>query len=236
MQPQTLTVDSRFVSITADMTRWEIEELEKAIKLRQLHMAITELASRGFSARVVTTPGEENDQYTQIFDMVLIAPPTNAESELGEWADLHQCRRLIDTAANLPPAEAFDRWVQGLPLPEPYTRWDADRDRRAELLDARRRYQEGVDNSEDHRLAVHAANDYLDMIEPADRNAHLRAIPQLAQEWGVSVRRAQAHVKHLHETLNVGSRLGNIWVLTEEEATTHRPAEGPGRPRKGETT
>lgn len=235
MEPQPLTIDRKFTAITNDMTRWEVEELEKAILHRRLFLMVEQLKARGFQSTVRHLPGEADDTVnTQLFNMVLISPPAGAESEAGEWADLAQCRRLIDTRANLPPAEAFDRWAQGLALPDPYTKWDAERDRRAEIADARRRYQEGIDNAEDHRLAVRAAADYAGMAEPADRNEHLRTIPQLAEAWGVSIRRAQAHVKHLHTTLGVGTKMGNIWVLTEEEAAVHRPAEGPGRPRKSE--
>lgn len=235
MEPQPLIIDRKFAAITEQMTRWEVEELERAILLRRLFLMAEQIKKRGFQATVRPLPGDGDDAgNVHVFDQVLISPPTGAESEAGEWADLAQCRRLIDTATNLPPAEAFDRWVQGLPLPEPYTKWDAERDRRAEIADARRRYQEGIDNAEDHRLAVRAAADYAGMAEPADRNDHLRTIPQLAQEWGVSIRRAQAHVKHLHTTQEVGTKIGNIWVLTEEEAAAHRPAEGPGRPRKSE--
>ena len=231
MEPQPLIIDHRFINLVNDLSRWELEELEKAVHLRKLQLAVKELAGRGFAARVVYTPGEDSPHCTEAFNMLLIQPPEGAESELNEWANLGEIGRLIDIVANLPPAEAFDRWAQGLPLPEPYTRHDAERDRRAELADARRRYQDGSDNAEDHQLAVRAAADYADMAEPADRNEHLRTIPQLAQEWGVSVRRAQAHVKHLHTRLNVGRKLGNIWVLSEAEAADHRPAENPGRPK-----
>lgn len=231
MEPQPQIIYHKFINLVDDLSRWELADLEKALHLRKLHLAVAELASRGFSARVVYTPGESNPEYTEVFDMLLISPPDGADSELGEWASLGQIGRLIDIAANLPPAQAFDRWVQGLPLPEPYTRHDAERDRRAELAAARQRYQEGIDNAEDHRLAVRAAADYSELAEPADRNEHLRTIPQLAQEWGVSIRRAQAHVKHLHTKLGVGRKLGNIWVLSEAETLDHRPAESPGRPK-----
>ncbi len=59
----------------------------------------------------------------------------------------------------------------------------------------------------------------------------IRTAEELAEEWGVSRRRAQAFIATLHERWGVGRKIGNMWCLSADEATTHRPAQ-PGRPRK----
>lgn len=230
MEAQPIIVFQKHIDTVAALGRWQIEDLELAIYLRRLHMAADELTGRGFAARVVPMPGEPDKGTVHVFNMVLVGPPAGAESELAEWADLAQCRRLIDIVANMPPAEAFDRWVQGLPLPEPYTQWDARRDAEGFIRDAHQAYAGGKINGQTLGTEIRAARSFADAVEPADRNAHLRTIPQLAAEWGVSIRRAQAHVKYLHAKYGAGRKLGNAWVLTDVEAVEHKPADGPGRP------
>lgn len=59
----------------------------------------------------------------------------------------------------------------------------------------------------------------------------IRTSDELAEEWRVSRRRAQAFIAHLHDRWGVGRKIGTVWCLSAEEAATHRPAENPGRPR-----
>ena len=59
----------------------------------------------------------------------------------------------------------------------------------------------------------------------------IRTAEELADEWNVSRRRAQAFIATLHERWGVGRKIGNIWCLSADEAVTHRPTR-PGRPRK----
>ena len=58
----------------------------------------------------------------------------------------------------------------------------------------------------------------------------LKTTHDLAREWGVSLRRAQAIVKHANARWGVGMRVGRDWIVTSEEAERIRPGE-PGRPR-----
>lgn len=58
----------------------------------------------------------------------------------------------------------------------------------------------------------------------------IRTADEMAAEWGVSTRRAQAFIAALHERHGVGRRIGKLWVLSADEAATHRPGAG-GRPR-----
>ena len=59
----------------------------------------------------------------------------------------------------------------------------------------------------------------------------IRTAEDMAVEWDVSVRRAQAFIASLHERHGVGRRFGKLWVLSADEAGRHRPGAG-GRPRK----
>lgn len=58
----------------------------------------------------------------------------------------------------------------------------------------------------------------------------LKTTRDLADEWGVSLRRAQAIVKNASERWGVGMHVGRDWIVTPEEAERIRPGE-PGRPR-----
>lgn len=59
----------------------------------------------------------------------------------------------------------------------------------------------------------------------------IRTAEELAEEWDVSRRRAQAFIATLHDRWGVGRKIGNMWCLSADEADTHRPAH-PGRPRR----
>lgn len=60
----------------------------------------------------------------------------------------------------------------------------------------------------------------------------IRTSDELAEEWGVSRRRAQAYIATLHERWGVGRKIGGVWCLSADEAATHRPAEKAGRPAR----
>jgi len=47
---------------------------------------------------------------------------------------------------------------------------------------------------------------------------NLRTADELAEEWGVSKRRAQAIIAHRHERFGVGRKFGKTWVLSADEA------------------
>ena len=59
----------------------------------------------------------------------------------------------------------------------------------------------------------------------------LCASDDLAQLWGVSMRRVTAHCQTLHERWGAGRKFGKTWVLTADEAERHRPAAKAGRPK-----
>lgn len=228
MEPTPITITTAAVEFVRNMP-FTTGELSAAMHLLSMERTVKELEQAGFAARVVNIA--EDPGRAAYLNLVLVYAPEGADSNRNEWVDAFQARRLLDTAANLPPAEAFDRWAQGLPLPKPYTLADAKDDMWADRHAARRRYESGQDDAETYRLTVRSSGLSMEGVEPADRNEHLRTIPQLALLWEVSPRRAQAHVKRLHATRGVGRKLGNIWVLTEEEAAANAPGE-PGRPAK----
>lgn len=57
----------------------------------------------------------------------------------------------------------------------------------------------------------------------------IRGAEEAAEAWGVSVRRAQAHIAWLNERRGIGARIGRAWLITEDEIARHRPGP-PGRP------
>ena len=46
---------------------------------------------------------------------------------------------------------------------------------------------------------------------------NLRTADELAEEWGVSVRRAVAIIAHRHERFGIGRKFGRTWVLSDQE-------------------
>lgn len=60
---------------------------------------------------------------------------------------------------------------------------------------------------------------------------NLRTTEDAAQAWGVSRRRAIAHIEWLHEKRGVGVKLSYTWLLTAEELAANRPGKT-GRPKK----
>jgi len=61
---------------------------------------------------------------------------------------------------------------------------------------------------------------------------NLITVDDLAAQWGVSRRRAQAIAKQQHERWGKGMRIGNAYIFSADEIASMRPAESAGRPRK----
>lgn len=60
----------------------------------------------------------------------------------------------------------------------------------------------------------------------------IRTSDEMAEEWGVSTRRAQAHIAALHDRFGVGRKVGRDWLLSADEAERHPPRSTAGRPPK----
>lgn len=63
----------------------------------------------------------------------------------------------------------------------------------------------------------------------------IRTSDEMAEEWGVSKRRAQAHIATLHDRFGVGRKVGRDWLLSADEAERHPPRPGAGRPKREES-
>lgn len=61
---------------------------------------------------------------------------------------------------------------------------------------------------------------------------NLRTVDDMAEQFGVSRRRAQAIAKHHHERWGKGMKVGGTYIFSEDEIESMRPAESAGRPRK----
>lgn len=57
----------------------------------------------------------------------------------------------------------------------------------------------------------------------ADALQQLRSVEQAAEAWGVSLRRARAHIAAQHAKFGVGRRLGGGWVLRASEIEGFAP-------------
>lgn len=56
-----------------------------------------------------------------------------------------------------------------------------------------------------------------------DLLASLRGAHDAAQAWGVTPRRAQAHIARLHDTCGIGRLIGGAWVLRQSDIERHQP-------------
>lgn len=147
-----------FLPTVADLNDYDLDALADAVHVRRLQIMADRLRDAGLGART----GGINDQQ---FRYICVYSPD--ETQMGEWATLEECRRLLDTVANLSPDEAFARWRSRIePLAErTYTRAEAIADMRRERAEAQRQYQEGKIDADDLRLLWASARDYLDYAD-----------------------------------------------------------------------
>lgn len=151
-----LNVSKTTMAIVADMPAQDLDELETAIHARRLQLMAARLEANGFTARA--------GHGDTLFNAILAGLPAQMP---GVWATLAECRRLLDTVRNLPPAEAFARWRQKIQpaAVEPYTEGQARADVRRERADLRRRYEAGEIDSGMYADLYKAARTYLDLAE-----------------------------------------------------------------------
>ena len=93
------------------MSEAELYQLERDIRVRYLDLAAMKLQKLGFNAI------NRNEHFIFPYVMVRIG------EEIGVWADIEDCQRLVDTTKNMPgrELEAFKRWrdkIEPLELPE----------------------------------------------------------------------------------------------------------------------
>ena len=125
-----------------------LEALENAIHVAKLERMANWLTARGFHVM----HRRAFDDHELQFNLILVCDPTG--NLPGEWATLDECRRLLDTVANLSPAEAFARWRTKVEPLEPisYTSADAVRDTRAAREALRQRASETHMSAQDYAL------------------------------------------------------------------------------------
>lgn len=174
--PVMKTWDSRFEVIRDEhlemlkgMHHYDLEDLEQAILFRKQQLMVKELSAHGIAAICEKTYGPspmwpDAEPGTVRFGYILVYDP-GSEGNENVWATAGECRRLIDTLANLPPAEAYARWVTKVePFePEEYTRQDAERDMRRERAELKRQYESGEIGAEDYAIMWRGSRSYLDL-------------------------------------------------------------------------
>jgi hypothetical protein len=84
----------------SELNCYELEEVERALRWRWNEIYAKRLESRGFRALVKDSEG--------FFPYILVAHDSDGEAE---WATPAEAQILLDTVANLPPEEAWERWV-----------------------------------------------------------------------------------------------------------------------------
>lgn len=144
------------LAIVADMPAQDLDELETAIHARRLQLMAARLEANGFTARA--------GHGDTLFNAILAGLPAQMP---GVWATLAECRRLLDTVRNLPPAEAFARWRQKIQpaAVEPYTEGQARADVRRERAELRRRHEDGEIDSAMFADLYRAARSCLELAE-----------------------------------------------------------------------
>ena len=138
-------VPERLAAVVANLSPMDLDDLETAITGRRNEIMAEQIRRAGIPASA------GNPQVS--FRYVLVHDP--AGQHPGVWADLAECRRLLDTVANLPPAEAFARWakkVEPLQTPEPPSEAELKHQIRAERARLQERYQSGEISADDLRL------------------------------------------------------------------------------------
>jgi hypothetical protein len=154
----------------AGMSEQELDHVADALHVRRMEIMAARLEAAGFKTLVrprlqVPDPDPVCDL---AFNLILVfAPPGCDADTYNEWSDLSEARRLLDTAHNLPPAEAFARWRTKIrPLArEPYTAADASRDVRREREELRLQLDAGEIDTETFSLAWKHAGDLLSFVE-----------------------------------------------------------------------
>ena len=138
----------------------DLDALADAIQIRRNVLMADRLRAQGFTVRTQhLLPNGETVYFSR-----LSIRPAGQPLIGGEWFTLAEAQRLLDTAANLPPVEAFERMlakIEQVP-PEPYTESMAIADTR----EARRQLQaraEETEMSADGFALEYAATSFMDL-------------------------------------------------------------------------
>lgn len=158
-----LRIDPKHLEIVNALGRHELDEMADALLSRRLELMAQDLTARGVIARHVSKFADPT-KCPIYWSYILVYAPDGATTRENAWATLDECRRLLDTLANLPPARAYDRWFPKVePEDNTYTEADAQRDMRQERLQLRSQYAAGEIDGETFRVAYRATRDYADL-------------------------------------------------------------------------
>lgn len=149
----------KFLPVVASLGSIDLDDLADAIHLRKIELMANELRGKGFAVR--TEFRATGDEPARKLNYLLIDNPGDGPNE---YATLGEARRLLDTVANLSPAEAFNRWAERIePWDQgrPYTRVEAIQDMRRERAELRQKYDAGEIDGEMFRIMWGQAGDYL---------------------------------------------------------------------------
>lgn len=151
--------------------RYDLDYMQQAIEALRVEMMVDELRSRGIAARCRFNVPLSGGAETYQTNYVLVHAPDGVDLP-GEWATVEECRRLLDTVANLEPAEAFRRWRERIePWDSTYTRQDAERDMQAERAMLRQQYEAGQLDGEMYRIAFGQSRDFLSYVTQKHEHA-----------------------------------------------------------------
>jgi hypothetical protein len=140
----------------SEMNRYELDILEEQIHNQRNALMAAELTAAGVQATSVIQG--EPWEYVLVYSSV--------PEMQNAWATLDECRRLLDTVANLEPDEAYRRWYPKVSIKyqgEPYNKQQAAADTKAARADLARRYQAG---EIDGQLAdLYKSTSFMDLTE-----------------------------------------------------------------------
>jgi hypothetical protein len=148
----------------AEMHPVELDELEQQIHYRRLAIMAQAIEARGLHAKSVIVIAGEPQQFE---DVLVYAPGGSAHS--NAWANLAECQRLLDTLANLAPAQAYERWYAKVADPSKsgrngYTRQDAIRDTIAARAALERRLDAGEIDSRQY-AELYSSTSFMDLAK-----------------------------------------------------------------------
>lgn len=141
----------------SEMNRFEIDDLEKEIRARKMQLMAEAVTARGIHATSII--------HGHPSEYILVYSPNLGEFS-NAWATVDECRRLLDTLANLPPAEAYRRWypkVEDKYPSSPYTHADAIRDTREARKALTEDYASGKISGRDY-AELHATTNFMDLV------------------------------------------------------------------------
>lgn len=150
------------VGLVCDMREQELHEVEDAIRIRRNALMVEKLKRAGIDARAEFMPSGADEPWYPSYILIY-----NSDGSLpAVWANLDECKRLLDTVQNLPLNEAFERWLPKVSEEETemYTHADAIRDTKEARAQLQRDFEAGKFDGADHALLMKYAS-FMDLVK-----------------------------------------------------------------------